>query len=287
MTSERIDVGVLHPGAMGASVAAAVRRSTADGAARVVLWCSDGRSDATRERADAAGCLEADDLADLVERCGTIVSVCPPGEALAVADGVAALGFAGLYVDANAVSPATARAIADRFEHVVDGGIIGPPAHTAGTTRLYLSGERAAEAAALWADSPLEARVVDGPVGAASALKMAYATWTKASSAMLLAVRALARAEGVEEALLAEWEISQPGTDRRSEATARATAPKAWRFDGEMVEIAETFESAGLPPGFGDAAREVYARLAGFRGRTGDEPDATLDDVLSALLASD
>lgn len=278
-------VGVLHPGAMGASVAAAVDRSPSGAAGtREVVWCSDGRSAETHERAGAAGCTGVASLAELVERCGTVVSVCPPGEAIAVAEQVAALGFDGLYVDANAVAPETARSIAGRLTgvgaDVVDGGIVGPPAHTPGTTRLYLSGDRAADAAALWTGSPLDARVIEGGPGAASALKMAYATWTKVSSSMLLAVRALARAEGVEEPLLAEWEISQPGADQRSHGAAQGTAPKAWRFDGEMAEIAASFDAAGLPAGFGEAAREIYRRMAGFKGTD----DATLDDVIAALL---
>ncbi len=96
---------------------------------------------------------------------------------------------------------------------------------------------------------------------------------------MLLAVRALARAEGVEEALLDEWAISLPGTAERSEATAQMTAPKAWRFDGEMAEIAASFAARDLPTGFGDAGRDIFGRMAGFKG----VDDATLDAVLTAL----
>jgi len=96
---------------------------------------------------------------------------------------------------------------------------------------------------------------------------------------MLLAVRALARDEGVEEALLDEWAISQPGTAARSEATARMTAFKAWRFDGEMAEIAATFAANGLPPGFGEAGRDIFGRMADLKG----VDDATLDEVLDAI----
>ena len=267
-------VGLLHPGAMGVTVGAECRAD--------VVWCSDGRSTATAARAAAAGLVDVGTLADLVEQSDVIVSVCPPGEALAVADSVAALGFDGVYVDANAIAPATARAVGERFERFVDGGIIGPPAVRAGITRLYLSGDETTEVeeiAGLWDGSLLDARPIDGGPGAASALKIAYATWTKVSSAMLLAVRALARAEGVEEALLDEWAISQPGTTERSEATAQMTAFKAWRFDGEMAEIAATFAANDLPPGFGEAARDIFGRMARFK----DVDDATLDHVLDAI----
>jgi hypothetical protein len=110
---------------------------------------------------------------------------------------------------------------------------------------------------------------------------MAYATWTKVSGALLLDVRALARAEGVEEALLAEWAISQPGTAERSAATARGVSAKAWRFIGEMEQIATAFRDVGLPAGFADGANELYDRLAEFK----DAADVDLDKVLQALLA--
>ena len=101
------------------------------------------------------------------------------------------------------------------------------------------------------------------------------------SAALLLDVRALARAEGVEAALLDEWSISQPGTAERSEATAHGVGPKAWRFAGEMREIVATFDAAGLPSGFAEGAAVLYERLAEFR----DRDDVRLDDVVAALLA--
>ena len=258
---------------MGATVGAACRAT--------VLWASAGRSPATAARATAAGLVDAGDVATLVARSDVIVSVCPPESAVEVADQVARCGFDGVYVDANAVAPATARASATRFHHVVDGGIIGPPAVRAGTTRLYLAGESAADVAALWSGSVLDARVLDGEVGAASALKAAYATWTKVSSALLLEVRALARAEGVEEDRLAEWALSQPGTEERTEMTATSVAPKAWRFVGEKREIAAALDAVGLHGGFGTTAAETYARLADLK----DGADADRERVLRELLS--
>ena len=267
-------VGLLHPGAMGATVGAACRAD--------VIWCRDDRSAATGARAEAAGLRAVGRLEELVERSDLIVSVCPPAEAVRVADEVAATGYRGPYVDANAIAPSTARRIAERFDRFVDGGIVGPPAERPGTTRLYLSGDDAGidRIAALWADTALDAVTIDGGPGAASALKMAYATWTKVSSALLLDVRALARAEGVEQALLREWGLSQPGTTERSARTAAGVAPKAWRFMGEMDEIARSFRDAGLPAEFADGAGRVYERLSTFK----DDPDVTLDAVLRALL---
>lgn len=93
-------------------------------------------------------------------------------------------------------------------------------------------------------------------------MKVAYATWTKAVGAVLLAVRAYAEVEGVTEALLTEWDRSQQGTARRSELTAAAVGPKAWRFGDELRELARAMEDVGLPGGFQAAAATVYDRLA-------------------------
>ena len=266
-----MEVGFLHPGLMGETLAA--------NCSAPALWAAEGRSIETRARAESHGLTEVATLGELIERAGAIVSICPPGAAAEVATQVANAGFAGLYVDANAVSPDTARSIGAKFEHYVDGSVIGPPAHHVGTTRLYLSGDRASEVAAWYDGSVLDARVIGTEHGAASALKMAYASWTKIGSAMNLAIRALAQAEGVDQALIDEWNISQPGMVERSQLVAAAVSPKAWRFTGEMQQIADTFSAAGLPSGFADAAHDVYTRMAGFKGAA----DVTLDQVLDAL----
>jgi 3-hydroxyisobutyrate dehydrogenase-like beta-hydroxyacid dehydrogenase len=259
-----VTIGVLHPGEMGSAVGAAARA----GGARVV-WASAGRGAATAARAGADGLADVGTLGRLVAESEVIVSVCPPHAALEVARAVAALRFRGVVVDANAVSPATARAIGDVVTRggatFLDGGIVGPPPRRPGLARLYLAGPEAARVAALFRTGPLEAIPIDGPPGAASALKMAYAAWTKGTSALLMAVRALAIHEGVDEALLAEWARSIPELPGRSADAVASNARKAWRFVGEMEEIAATFEAAGLPAGFHQAAAEVYRRLAGWK----------------------
>ena len=267
--------GFLHPGAMGATVAAACRGKA--------LRVSADRSPATRARAERAGLVDARTIADLAEIADVIVSVCPPGSAEAVAREVADAGYRGVFVDANAVSPVTVRRIAERFDRFVDGGIIGPPAQSEGTTRLYLCGPDAPAFAGSFAGSVLEARVMDGEIGAASALKMAYAAWTKGSGAMLYAVRALAEAERVVDPLMEEWNLSQPGLAARAQASAPVGAPKAWRFVDEMEEIAATFAAAGLPDGFHRAAADVFRTLAGFK----DTDDVTIDQVVARLLDED
>ncbi len=273
-------IGVLHPGAMGSSIGAAV---AADG--REVLWASEGRSSATRARADADGLVDAGTVAVLVERSGVIISVCPPASARDVATEVADHGYSGVYLDANAVAPATARRIAATVEargaSFVDGGIIGPPARTQGLTFLYLSGEPAPcnQVSALFEGSPAEAVVLDKPAGAASATKMAFAGWTKGSSALLLAIRALAEREDVVEGLEHAWSALLPDLAARVTGTAAGTGPKAWRFEGEMHEIAATFDAAGLPAGFHEAAAEIYRALADLR----DAEGVSVADVVDRL----
>ncbi|MFL5943304.1 MAG: DUF1932 domain-containing protein [Gaiellaceae bacterium] len=250
-------VGVLHPGEMGAAVAGVLRGSGA-----TVLWASAGRSEATAERARRAGLEDAGDVAELCRRCEVLLSICPPHAALEVAE--ATSGFAGIYVDANAISPATARTIAGLHGRFVDGGIVGPPPLGPGRTRLYLSGGEAESVAGLFAGTDVDARVISGDPGAASALKAAYAGWTKGSAALLLTQRALARAEGVEDVLLAEWRLSLPELEEEYASAARSARRKGWRWVGEMDEIARSMAAQDLPTGFHEAAAEV------FRGTSGE-----------------
>jgi 3-hydroxyisobutyrate dehydrogenase-like beta-hydroxyacid dehydrogenase len=247
-------VGILHPGEMGSALGM-VLRSRAE-----VLWASDGRSEATARRA-AAGMCDVGSVKRLADEADVIFSVCPPHAALEVARSTA--GYAGIFVDANAVSPATARAVASIVESAggrcVDGGIVGPPPAAPGTTRLHLSGPDASFVGDLFAETVLDARVVSQEVGAASAVKATYAAWTKGTAALLLAIRAVAQAEGVEDALLEEWRLSQPQLLERSLGARHSADAKGWRWVGEMEEIASAFRAAGQPGGFHDAAAEVFS----------------------------
>ena len=267
---------VLHPGAMGASIAAAV-----SSAGHEVIGVASGRSRATLDRAREAKITLVETLEEAISRVDVVLSICPPEAALDVAHEVQATGYDGIYVDGNAISPETAAAIGKLFDNnFVDGGIVGPPAWRAGATRFYLSGAMAKDVVVLFADSLVTARAISGGAGAASAVKMCYAAYTKGSSALVLAIRALAENNGVTETLLAEWDISQKGMRDSSERSALGTSPKAWRFAGEMREIAATFNAAGLPNGFHLAAAEIYERMAHFKN---DDP-ARLEQVIEALL---
>jgi 3-hydroxyisobutyrate dehydrogenase-like beta-hydroxyacid dehydrogenase len=293
-------IGLLHPGEMGAAVAGCL---TARG--HQVRWASQGRGPATAARAAQAGLADAGTITALAAQAGIILSVCPPHAALEVARAVAAAGFTGIYVDANAISPGTAHQVrsivGSAGAHYVDGGIIGLPPSSGpgqeaspGGTRLYLAAGPeggdgdgpAAQVAALFQGTALTPVILrnDNPAGA-SALKMAYAAWTKGSAALILSVRALARAEGVADSLLAEWSLSQPGLERRSLGAARSAAAKGWRWVGEMEEIAAAMTSGGLPGGFHQAAAEVFRRSSADAAQPGGPDDALIGAVLAALLA--
>ncbi len=273
----RPNLFILHPGEMGSAVGRAARAAGAR-----VLWSSTGRSEATRRRAAEAGLEDAGTLAAALGAAEIALSVCPPHAALDVARSVATQGFRGLFVDANAVSPESTRRLAAIVESAgarfVDGGIVGPPPAPGASTRLYLSGDGAGRVAELFHGTPLAPMVLDAPVGAASAVKMCYAAWTKGTATLLLAVRAAAENEGVEAALAEEWRISQPDLFRQLDR-AVAQSRKAWRWVGEMEEIAATFDDAGLPEGFHLAAAELCRRLEAFKDARG----LTIDQLVDAL----
>ena len=273
-------IALLYPGNMGSTIGAAAATSGAR-----VVWASEQRSKASRERAKQAGLFDVGSLANALRESDVVLSVCPPHAAVEVAESVAQHNFKGIYADANAISRATAVQVGEIVSKAgasfVDGGIIGAPVKKAGTTRLYLSGVHAPEIANLFSTSMLAAKAIGPEPGAASALKVAYAAWTKCTDALLLAIRALAAHEGIDQALLQEWSISQPELERRCQRAAAVAVPKMWRYVGEMEEIAETFRTAGLPGGFHLAAAEICQRLAPFKDQT--EPALTIPSVVAVI----
>ena len=174
---------------MGAAVGRAVLAE--------VVWASDGRSEATRQR--AAGFKDVGSVDELVRSSEIVLSICPPAIAEDVARQVFDLGFDGVYVEANAISPERMRRIATMGPRVVDGSIIA-----ASGINLYLAGDGAERVAELFANDEVRAIALDAPVGAASALKMAFGGWNKIGIALTSQAQAIARAYGVTEQLEAE-----------------------------------------------------------------------------------
>jgi 3-hydroxyisobutyrate dehydrogenase-like beta-hydroxyacid dehydrogenase len=270
-------IGLLHPGRMGAAVG---HRLTDAG--HQVIWCAAGRSPATAARAEEAGLDRVADLTELTAASDVIISLCPPAAAERLAASVAETGFGGTFVEANAVSPARVRNIAGLFTaaRVVDGCVIGPPPSDGATARLYLSGPgpEAARVAGLFAGSAVEAIVVDGGIGQASALKMAYGSYNKAASALAAVSHALAGTYGVGDHLLAE---ARRGAADHLSAPERLSgvAARAWRWAPEMEEAAATMAEANLPGELPLAAAAVFRRWDDDR----DDFTIALPDVLDHL----
>jgi 3-hydroxyisobutyrate dehydrogenase-like beta-hydroxyacid dehydrogenase len=277
-------IGIVSPGAMGTGVG----RTLAGVGSRVVV-ALEGRSDRSRSRATDAGLEDVGSLTELVRTTNLILSIVPPACAVDVAWQLARVvddtGTHPVVVDANAISPARAREVAGAIERAgaryVDGGIVGGPPHPGRRTNLVLSGEGAEELAIELTTDELAATCIGADPTAASALKMCYASWTKGTSALLIAIRAVARRQGVEEALVDLWGRAQPSLLARSE-TEGGVAGRAWRWVDEMAEIARTFEDAGLPGDAAVAASRLYERLASFKDV---ETPPSLDELLTAVLA--
>jgi 3-hydroxyisobutyrate dehydrogenase-like beta-hydroxyacid dehydrogenase len=238
-------VGIVSPGAMGSAVGAALLR----GGARVVATAA-GRSERTARLARAAGLELLPGLAEVVAAADVVLSIVPPDQAEAVA---AELSEARLLADLNAVSPATAR----RISAEADGSISGPPPQQPGTTRIYLSGPRAPEVAALPFDG-VDVVLVGDEVGAASAVKMSTASVYKGSIALLAQALRAADHYGVVDHVLGDLGEPADGAGRR---IARSAA-KADRYVGEMHEIAAAQTAAGLEPALFEAMARVWAEIA-------------------------
>ncbi len=273
-------IGILHPGAMGISIAASALHS-----GQRVCYASEGRSEATRSRAAEHNLRDLGTLRAVCRECSIIMSVCPPHAAEEVAEQVIAAGIPGPLSGRQRHRTREAQQIGQMLSQAgisfVDGGIIGGPAWTSGETWLYLSGEEAKRIAACFSAGPLETSIIGEEIGKASAIKMCYAAYSKGTTALLTAILALAEFSGVREELSAQWERDEPGFSEGAERRARRATAKAWRFAGEMDEIASTFESAGLPGGFHRASGEIYRRMEHFKD-LGESPELYL--VLDALL---
>lgn len=267
---------------MGSAVGGALRH----GGAEVVTTLA-GRSERTARLAREAGIECLADLDTVVGAADVVLSIGPPGEAEAIAQSIAEAAAHGtarpLVADLNAVSPATARridaALREAGLDLVDGSISGPPPRTPGSTRIYLSGPRAAEVAAL----PLggvDAVVVGDEVGTASAVKMCTASVYKGSVALLAEALLTARANGVLRHVLDDLGELADGAGR---SIARS-ATKSGRYVAEMREIAATQAAAGLTPTLFEAMATVYAGQASTPAGRGSPEDVPPDPRLEAVL---
>ncbi|MGA4953761.1 DUF1932 domain-containing protein [Streptomyces lydicamycinicus] len=271
-------VGILHPGSMGAAVAACAAANAAD-----VLWCEAGRSPASAARAEQAGLTPVPTLPQLLDRSDIVISLCPPAAAEALARDVAAARFDRVYVEANAISPARAQRIAALLAPdttVVDGGVVGSPPVRGKTPSLYLSGPVPATESieALFAGTAVRTVVLGREVGKASALKLSYASFQKTSRVLVALAVGMAREHGVDQELIevaarrTDSYLSEPGYIAK-------TASRAWRWGPELDEAADALEAAGLPPEMLRAAASTLARWNDAK----DAQELTLTDALDRL----
>ncbi len=270
-------VTILHPGSMGAAMAAQAI------GARKVLWVSAGRSSATTERAESAGMTSCMSLDEALGASDAVLSICPPHVAEDVATEVAAHAFKGLYLDANAISPQRMERIASEIRPapvVLDGAIFGPPPGSGRSCRLYVAGDgHAAELVrTVFKDSAVEVRGAGAHIGSASALKASFAGFQKAARTLAGVSHALAEAHGVAN-LLTEEAKRMPAQILSDPDYLPSVAARAWRWGPEMEEVADALRDAGLPTEMAKATASVMARWE----KDKDQYDLPLAAVLAHL----
>lgn len=281
-------IGLLSPGDMGHSIGAVLRSNGLE-----VLTCLQGRSERTKALARQSGFADCASLEELVTRADIVLCVLVPARATAVAEEVASAIRATkanvLYVDCNAISPQTVRGIADLIQaagaRFADVGIIGPPPRKPGT-RFYASGPNAADFAEL-KNFGLDARVIGDEPGQASGLKMCYGALTKGLLALSTELMVAARLMGLDETLRAEQQESMSEVVGWLERQMPTMPPKAYRWVGEMEEIAATFAQLGLTPNILTGAADIYRMVEqtpiGKETPENRDPNRDMYGVVAAL----
>lgn len=276
MTATDVSVGLMHPGRMGAAFAAQLRSK-----GTTVLWCPTGRSESSRQRAQQAGMEPVTSLTDFLERVDILLSLCPPASAEDVAAQVAAHGFCGTYVEANAITPRRVRNIAECLPYaaVVDGAVVGSPPVGGKSPTLYLAGpqEQVVRLEELFAGTDVQIQQLSGDIGKASALKLAYSSYQKASRVLAAVAYGLADANGVSDELL-HIASKRTGSYLTETAYIPETASRAWRWAPELEDAADLLVETGLPGHLMRAAAEVLHSWNEARDRS-----LTIGEALALL----
>ncbi len=257
-------VAILSPGDMGHAVGRVLGEHGLD-----VITCVKGRSQRTQELARKACIRDVESLEKLVLEADLILSILVPAEAIKVAQQVATAlrntGATPFFADCNAISPQTTKKIqtiiAAAGGRFIDASIIGPPPGKGDAPRFYTSSPYNEVMMALDGKG-IVVRPIGEEIGRASGIKMCYAALTKGTSALHIALLTAAEALGLSEELRAELQSSQAQAYKRMETQIPGLASKAYRWVGEMEEIAATFEQVGVTPHFHHGAADIY-RLFG------------------------
>ena len=269
-------IAILSPGSMGSAVGKVLRESGYD-----LVTNLDGRSERTRALAEEAGFRAVSGIDSIVEEADLVMSILVPSEAISVAREAAAAmkrtGASPAYADCNAVSPDTARELGGIIEaaggRFIDAGIIGGPPGSGSPPRFYASGPHEAVIGELDGKGII-VPLLGGDVGRASAIKMCYASLTKGVSALQTAALVAAYRLGLSSELEEEMSSSQANVLAQMQSVIGLPG-KAFRWVGEMEEIAATFESVGVTGNFHHGAAEIFRMVAD--SPLGDERPETID----------
>lgn len=282
-------VGVMSPGDMGSGVGGILVRSGLR-----VITSLKGRSEASSTRAAEEGIVDVGSLDDVVASSDLMLSILVPSEALvfaaSAAESIVRTNSHVAFADCNAVSPATGvkigKIITAAGGMFIDAGIIGGSPRTGAIPRFYASGEHAGILAELDGKG-ISVPVMRGAVGRASGLKMLYAALTKGTAALHASTLMAAKSLGLFDDLIHELEQSQSGT-LTAMGRVNSISAQAFRWIGEMEEIASTFEDAGVTPNIHAGAAETFQKISDSsigRERVGTvDQDRTLEDTVAAML---
>ena len=278
-------IAIISPGDMGSGIGKVLAQEGYE-----VLTCLEGRSPLTKELAQKAGFQDTPDLATLLSQADCLISIVPPESALSVAQGIAGQIQSAkpglLYVDCNAIAPQTTLKVAEIIDgagaRYVDGGIIGSPPDRRGLTRVYLSGPDKSELLELHGQN-IDFRNLGDEIGAASALKMCYASQTKGTTALWLHSLITAQSLGVLDPLRKEWTSSHPALWGRMEDNLPTVPHRAGRWIGEMKEIALTMEGIGLTSDAFDGAAAMYELVDAVFHQKGYSEGPPILEVLTMI----
>ncbi|MFE7805890.1 DUF1932 domain-containing protein [Streptomyces sp. NPDC057430] len=279
-------MGILHPGSMGAAVAAC---AAANG--QRVLWCAAGRSAASAARAEKYSLEAVASLAELLDQADVVISLCPPAAAEEVAHQVAEHGLRGVFVEANAIAPERVKCIASLLpeaEAVVDAAVVGSPPVGGKSPTLYLSGATGPVeiVAKVFEGTAVRTRWLGEELGQASALKLSYTTFQKVNRVLAALSLGIAREHGVDAELMA-IAAKRNGSYLAEPEYVAKTAARAWRWGPELDEAADMLAAAGLPDAMVRAAARTLERWHASKDDSELTLEAALDQLATPFTPSD